>query len=67
VAQAAQEGRRTIVIPFRLFGFGPYAEVLEGQEYVADKRGLLPHENVTRWISRQVEELRSGSLRVGQR
>lgn len=28
VATAAAEGRRVIVLPFRLFGFGPFAEVL---------------------------------------
>lgn len=59
VGQANAEGRKTLVIPFRLFGFGPYAKVLEGETYVADQRGLLPHVNVTRWIARQAEALRS--------
>ncbi len=59
VARARKEGRKAIVIPFRLSGFGPYAEVLAGQEYVADQRGLLPHVNITRWIERQAEELKS--------
>jgi hypothetical protein len=63
VARAKTEGRRAIVIPFRLSGFGPYAEVLAGQEYVADQRGLLPHVNITRWIERQAEELREGPAR----
>ncbi len=62
VGDAAREGRRAIVIPFRLFGFGPYDKVLEGQEYAADSRGFLPHENVTRWITRQAEELRAGAF-----
>ncbi len=59
VARAQKEGRRAIVIPFRLSGFGPYAEVLAGHEYMADQRGLLPHVNITRWIERQAEELKS--------
>jgi hypothetical protein len=62
VATATGAGRRAIVIPYRLFGFGPFAKVLEGQEYVADERGLLPHDNVTRWIARQVEALRAGTF-----
>ncbi len=59
VARAQAEGRKAIVIPFRLSGFGPYAEVLSGQEYVADKRGLLPHVNITSWIRRQAGELQA--------
>ncbi len=38
------------LIPFRIAGFGPYAKVLEGLEYVADGRGFCPHPNMTRWI-----------------
>jgi hemoglobin/transferrin/lactoferrin receptor protein len=63
VAKARSEGRTAIVIPFRLYGFGPYAEVLAGQEYLADQRGLLPHVNVTRWIARQAEELKAAPAR----
>lgn len=66
VARAKAEGRKAIVIPFRLSGFGPYAEVLAGQEYVADQRGLLPHVNITRWITRQAEELHSAPMRAAQ-
>ena len=61
VTRTRTEGRKAIVIPFRLSGFGPYAEVLAGQEYVADQQGLLPHVNVTRWIERQAEELRGAT------
>lgn len=46
-----------IVIPYRVHGFGPYADVLEGLNYVADEQGLIPHEGVTRWIAAQIEEL----------
>jgi sirohydrochlorin ferrochelatase len=59
VEASAAEGRPVIVLPFRLSGFGPYAEVLEGHDYRADRQGLLPHPNVTRWIERQGEELRA--------
>ena len=42
-------GRRVLVVPFRLWGFGPYAEVLEGLEYTPGQ-GLLPHAEITTWI-----------------
>jgi hypothetical protein len=63
VSKAASEGRRAIVIPFRLSGFGPYAEVLKGLAYESDGQGLLPHANVTQWIANQAELLRAGSFR----
>ena len=42
-----------LVIPFRIAGFGPYAKVLEGLDYIADGRGLAPHPLLTTWIRRQ--------------
>jgi sirohydrochlorin ferrochelatase len=47
---ASSEGGRCLVLPARVYGFGPYAEVLEGVEYVADRRGLLPHDSIARWV-----------------
>ena len=55
VAQASRDGGRAIVIPFRVQGFGPYAEVLEGLDYVSDGKGLLPHPNVIAWIEDQID------------
>jgi hypothetical protein len=64
VARAGEQEGRAIVIPFRVHGFGPYADVLAGLEYTADGRGLLPHPNVTRWITEQARALRSGRFRT---
>jgi sirohydrochlorin ferrochelatase len=50
VGQASEDGGRALVIPVRLSGFGPYREVLEGLEYVADETGLLPHSIVSAWV-----------------
>jgi hypothetical protein len=44
-------GRRVLVVPLRLSGFGPYAEVLDGLDYVAGE-GILPHEEATEWVMR---------------
>jgi sirohydrochlorin ferrochelatase len=45
-----EEGNRVIVVPFRVAGFGPYREVLEGLSYTADGQGFCPHPNMTTWI-----------------
>jgi len=50
VQSVTDGGGRVIVIPFRVAGFGPYREVLDGLRYVADGRGFCPHPNLTRWI-----------------
>lgn len=44
------------MIPYRLFGFGPYAGVLEGLEYV-DAKGLLPHPLVSVWVAARAGEI----------
>ena len=64
VQRAAQEGGTAIVIPFRVQGFGPYAEVLEGHDYVADKQGLIPHPEVTKWIEHEISALEAGPFRA---
>lgn len=55
VEEGGQGDGRVIVVPFRIAGFGPYAEVLEGLNYVADGRGFCPHPNMTRWIEQTAE------------
>lgn len=60
VQRATAERGRAIVVPFRVFGFGPYAGILEGTTYTSDGRGLLPHPIVARWIHDQAESLRRG-------
>jgi hypothetical protein len=59
VERSAKEGRRAVVIPFRVQGFGPYAKVLDGLQYTSDGQGLIPHPSVTEWIEHQAETLRS--------
>lgn len=44
---------QVIVIPFRLFGFGPYRSVLKNLKYLSDGKALLPHPAVTKWIREQ--------------
>ncbi len=56
VERAGRDGGRVIVVPFRIAGFGPYAEVLEGLDYVADGKGLCPHPNITRWIEQTARQ-----------
>lgn len=42
----------TVVVPFRLSGFGPYAQVLQGLRY-RPTEGLLPHPLVAEWVAEQ--------------
>ncbi|MDX1489884.1 MAG: CbiX/SirB N-terminal domain-containing protein [Pseudohongiellaceae bacterium] len=58
VSTATAEGRTAIVIPYRVHGFGPYADVLEGLDYRADEKGLIPHEGVSEWIDSQARALK---------
>ena len=57
IRQFVQKGNESqgqvIVIPFRLFGFGPYRSVLKNLEYISDGKALLPHLAVTEWIKEQ--------------
>lgn len=57
VAAANAAGRTALVVPYRVYGFGPYAEVLEGLDYIADETGLVPHPAVADWIARQIRSL----------
>ena len=50
VAEMTERRNHVVVIPYRISGFGPYGDVLDGLEYVpAD--GLLPHHLVAEWIA----------------
>ncbi|MDT8429808.1 MAG: CbiX/SirB N-terminal domain-containing protein [Pseudomonadales bacterium] len=62
IQTGSEEGYTTLVLPFRVQGFGPYAEVLEGLPYRADHTGLVPHANVVQWVARQIEEQRARLL-----
>lgn len=55
--QASADGLTPIVVPYRVQGFGPYEEALQGLDYRADKQGLLPHANVSLWIANQADQL----------
>lgn len=56
-----RDGGRVIVVPFRVSGFGPYKDVLEGLAYIADGRGFCPHPNMTRWLQDTAARTLSGS------
>ncbi len=57
LSRSRAEGRTPIVIPYRVHGFGPYAEALEGLDYVSDGKGLIPHPAVADWIEDQILQL----------
>ncbi len=49
-SRMSEEWDRVVVIPYRVFGFGPYAEVLDGLDYVRTD-GLLPDRRVGDWVA----------------
>jgi hypothetical protein len=53
------EERRVLVLPVRLSGFGPYAEVLAGLPYLAGE-GLLPHEAIGHWVAATANRVSCG-------
>jgi sirohydrochlorin ferrochelatase len=57
VAAETEAGRRVLVVPFRLSGFGPYRDVLNGLDYTASEEGILPHAAVTEWVDREYRAL----------
>lgn len=56
VENEASEGRKVIIIPFRLHGFGPYSDVFDGLDYQADSLGFLPDGRITDWIEQQFRQ-----------
>ena len=62
IENARKGGFDVMVIPYRVQGFGPYAEVLSGLDYRSEGVGLLPHRNVGLWVQNQAAELYSEAL-----
>ncbi len=56
VQAESEAGRRVIVVPYRLSGFGPYAEVLDGLEFTPAE-GLLPHPRMADWVRRTAAQV----------
>lgn len=61
VADANSRGGSVIVVPFRVSGFGPYKEVLDGLDYVSDGRGFCPHPNMTQWLRDTLRQTLAGT------
>ncbi|GMQ81781.1 MAG: hypothetical protein BMS9Abin05_1217 [Rhodothermia bacterium] len=57
IVSEASEGRTVLIIPFRLYGFGPYSDVFDGLNYRADSLGFLPDERISNWIREQFHRL----------
>lgn len=55
VEEMGERRGRVVVLPYRLYGFGPYAGVLDGLAYDRTS-SLLPHRMITEWIAEQATE-----------
>lgn len=60
VRMESSAGRTTLVLPMRLSGFGPYAEVLAELTYEPTE-GLLPHPAVTTWLEVTADRVTCGA------
>jgi sirohydrochlorin ferrochelatase len=67
VQQASASGKTTLVVPYRVMGFGPYHGVLSGLDYRADETGLVPHDNVGLWLMNQAGDLQQRANRKQRR
>jgi len=56
VSTQNESGRRVLVLPMRLSGFGPYAGVLDGLKYSAGP-GLLPHKHIADWVIKTADNI----------
>lgn len=54
--ETANEKGRAIVVSNRLYGSGSYRKFLEGEEYVMNGQGLIPHPNFARWVETTLRE-----------
>lgn len=57
VAEAKKDGGRALVVPYRLYGFGPQASALDGLDIVTDDKGLLPDPSVGAWLVSESDRL----------
>ena len=55
VAVESKSGE-VLVVPFRVYGFGPIESVLKDLEYRSDGRGLLPHPIITKWLMKEASQ-----------
>jgi len=55
VTDMGRRWSRVVVVPYRVSGFGPYADVLDGLDYVA-AGSLLPHPLVADWIEARARD-----------
>ena len=52
---ANKEGGKVIIISNRLYGSGPYKYFLKGLNFKLNSKGLAPHPNLTKWLSKGIE------------
>jgi hypothetical protein len=57
VADAKKGGGKALVVPYRLYGFGPQSSSLDGLDIVTDDKGLLPDPSVGVWLLAESDRL----------
>lgn len=57
VAEAKKDGGTALVVPYRLYGFGPQAAAFDGLDIVTDDKGLLPDPSIGGWLVKESDRL----------
>ena len=55
VREMGERHGRVVVLPYRVYGFGPYADVLDGLAYDSVP-ALLPHRMIAEWIAERATD-----------
>lgn len=55
IHQGNESGGKVLVVSNRLYGSGPYQELLRGSEFTMNGQGLAPHPALTRWLEQGIQ------------
>ncbi|MDX1251237.1 MAG: hypothetical protein IDH49_03105 [Gammaproteobacteria bacterium] len=55
IRKGNENGGAVLLISNRLYGSGPYKEMLSGSEFRMNGQGLAPHPALTRWLEQGIE------------
>ncbi len=55
IKKGNQNGGRVLIVSNRLYGSGPYQDLLKGAVFEMNGQGLVPHPNITRWLEKGIK------------
>lgn len=55
IQQGNQSGGKVVLVSNRLYGGGPYRELLKGESFLMNDKGFAPHPALTSWLEQGIE------------